>query len=36
MNREQVAACSQIGLVLEEFMGIGLLAMQGVAGKLGL
>jgi len=35
-GREQIAFCSAIGLELEEFVGIGLEAMQGTADELGL
>ncbi len=35
-NREIIAACSEIGLSLEEFMEIGLKSMQGIAKELGL
>lgn len=35
-GREQIAFCSAIGLELEEFIGIGLAAMQGIAAELGL
>jgi len=35
-NRETIAACSEIGLELEEFMELSLKAMQGIAGDLGL
>ena len=35
-NREKIAACSEIGLSLEEFIKIGLEAMQGISGDLGL
>ena len=35
-NRETMAACSELGLSLEDFMHIGLEAMQGIAGDLGL
>ncbi|MDN5348508.1 MAG: uncharacterized protein PWP65_2073 [Clostridia bacterium] len=35
-NRETIASCSELGLTLEEFMQIGLEAMQGIAGELGL
>lgn len=33
-NRETIKACSETGLSLEEFMGIGLEAMQGIAEEL--
>ena len=35
-NREQIARCSEIGLELDEFIAIGVEAMQGIAGELGL
>lgn len=35
-NREQIATCTDLGLSLEEFTGICLAAMQGVAADLGL
>ncbi|MFC2004638.1 HDIG domain-containing metalloprotein [Chloroflexota bacterium] len=35
-NREQIATCSNIGLELDEFIELGLKAMQGIAGDLGL
>jgi len=35
-SREQIAYCSAIGLDLEEFIGIGLEAMKGIADELGL
>ena len=35
-NREQIAGCSQLGLELDEFIELGLAAMQGIAGELGL
>ena len=35
-NREQIARCSELGLELDEFIGLGLEAMQGIAGSLGL
>jgi putative nucleotidyltransferase with HDIG domain len=35
-NREQIATCSTLGLSLEEFTGICLAAMQGIASDLGL
>ena len=35
-NREQIAMCSDLGLELEEFIAIGLLAMQQAAEELGL
>ncbi len=35
-DREQIAACSELGLSLEEFLGIAIEAMQGISGELGL
>ncbi|MFC2038786.1 HDIG domain-containing metalloprotein [Chloroflexota bacterium] len=35
-NRENMATCSELGLELDEFIEIGLKAMQGVAEELGL
>lgn len=35
-NREQMQSCEGMGLSLEEFLGLGLEAMQGIAGELGL
>jgi len=35
-NREQIAGCSELGLELDEFMELGLKAMQGIAAELGL
>ena len=35
-NRERIALCSEIGLELEEFVELGLEAMQGIADDLGL
>lgn len=35
-NRETIAACSELGLNLEQFMELGLQAMQGIASDLGL
>jgi hypothetical protein len=35
-NRATISACSEIGLTLEEFITIGLAAMQGIAMDLGL
>jgi len=35
-NREQISSCSEIGLELDEFIELGLKAMQGVAKELGL
>jgi len=35
-NREQIQSCTELGLTLEEFLGLSLEAMQGAAGQLGL
>lgn len=35
-NREQIAKCGEIGLELDEFIVLGLVAMKGVAADLGL
>lgn len=35
-NREQIASCSELGLELDEFIELGLKAMQGIAPDLGL
>lgn len=35
-NREQIASCSELGLELDEFIDLGLKAMQGIAAELGL
>jgi len=35
-SREQIARCRDIGLELDEFIGLGLEAMKGIASKLGL
>ncbi len=35
-NREQISQCSQIGIELDEFIELGLKAMQGIAANLGL
>ncbi|MEL7561861.1 HD domain-containing protein [Dehalogenimonas sp. 4OHTPN] len=35
-NREQIARCADIGLPLEEFIGLSLKAMQGISDQLGL
>ncbi len=35
-SREQIASCSELGLELDEFIEIGLKAMQGIAKELGL
>ncbi|MFC1988194.1 HD domain-containing protein [Chloroflexota bacterium] len=35
-NREHIASCSELGLELDEFIELGLKAMQGIAGDLGL
>jgi len=36
VNREQISQCSEIGLELGEFVELGLEAMKGIAGTLGL
>jgi putative nucleotidyltransferase with HDIG domain len=36
VNRETIRECEMIGLPLDEFVGIALSAMQGIAGRLGL
>ena len=33
-SREQIARCSEIGLELDEFIEIGVRAMQGIASEL--
>ncbi len=35
-SREQIARCSELGLELDEFIALGLKAMQGIAVELGL
>ncbi len=35
-NRDQISSCSELGLSLEEFLNMGLEAMQGVAVEMGL
>jgi predicted hydrolase (HD superfamily) len=35
-NREQIAASSEVGVTLEEFIEIGLAAMKSIAGDIGL
>ena len=35
-NREQISQCSEIGLELDQFIELGLKAMQGIAANLGL
>ncbi|WP_031516661.1 HDIG domain-containing metalloprotein [Desulfofalx alkaliphila] len=35
-NRNAIAACTELGISMEEFMAIGLEAMQGIANELGL
>jgi len=35
-NREQISLCSEIGLELDEFIELGLVAMQGIAANLSL
>jgi hypothetical protein len=36
VDRDAIRRCEQIGLELDEFLGIGLAAMQGIAAELGL
>jgi putative nucleotidyltransferase with HDIG domain len=36
VNRERIVRCVDIGLELDEFIGLGLEAMKGIAAKLGL
>jgi putative nucleotidyltransferase with HDIG domain len=36
VNRDTIRECEKIGLPLDEFVGIALSAMQGIAGRLGL
>lgn len=36
VNREHIALCSELGLELDEFIALGLKAMQGIASELGL
>ena len=36
VNREQIQACEKLNIPLEEFIGSGLEAMQGISGELGL
>ncbi|MDI6631127.1 MAG: HDIG domain-containing metalloprotein [Bacillota bacterium] len=35
-NRGQILSCTELGLTLEEFLALGLEAMQGIAAELGL
>ncbi len=35
-GREQIASCGEIGLELDEFVGLGVEAMKGIAAELGL
>lgn len=35
-NRDTIRACSELGLELDEFVSLGLEAMQGISGQLGL
>jgi uncharacterized protein len=35
-SRDQIASCSTLGLELEDFVGLGLAAMQDIAGDIGL
>jgi Predicted hydrolase (HD superfamily) len=36
VDRDAIARCGELGLELDELMGIGLAAMQGIAPQLGL
>ena len=36
VDRDSIARCADLGLELDDFMGIGLAAMQGIAPELGL
>jgi len=36
VNRETIRECEKVGLPLDEFVGIALSAMQGIAGRIGL
>lgn len=36
VNRQQIAQCSEIGIELDEFIELGLVAMKGIATELGL
>ena len=36
VNRDAIVRCGELGVELDEFMGIGLTAMQGIAPQLGL
>jgi predicted hydrolase (HD superfamily) len=36
VNRDTIRECEKIGLPLDEFVGIALAAMQGIAGRIGL
>jgi predicted hydrolase (HD superfamily) len=36
VSREQIAECSGLGLEQEEFLGVALASMQGIASDLGL
>lgn len=35
-SREQIAACTELGMTLEEFIGVALESMQGISDELGL
>ena len=35
-SREQISACAELGLTLEEFIDVALTSMQGISGELGL
>jgi predicted hydrolase (HD superfamily) len=36
VDRDAIRRCEEIGLELDELLGIGLAAMQGIAGEIGL
>ena len=36
VSREIIMECGKVGLLIEEFAALSLLAMQGIAGPLGL
>jgi predicted hydrolase (HD superfamily) len=35
-DRDQISACSELGLSLEEFLGVAIESMQGISDELGL
>jgi predicted hydrolase (HD superfamily) len=35
-NRDQIRTCTELGLSIEEFLGLSLEAMQGISAELGL